>query len=145
MESGRVAKVDIFNGVAAQVQIKGMSTWNHSGGGRRVIEAPETFDAEFVEKLPGILEGGEIEIAGALKPDDPGQVLARAAFVAGTQYTEGQFRLFVNGLQYYTPDSATIPASKVWFSKKPDAVGADASAVAAVSMTLVVNGQLKLV
>lgn len=140
MESGRLGKIDIGG-----VQLLGMATWNHSGGSRRIIEAPETFDAEYVEKLPGIIEGGEIEVTGVLKIGDPGLDLLIAKFIAGTTYIHDGIKFHVNSTDFYTPEEALTPPSNCWMSKKPDAVNHEASGICAVSMTFVVSGQLELV
>jgi len=139
--SGRLASLDVGGST-----LSGAMSWNHSGGVRRVIEAPETFDADYVEKLPGMIEGGEIEVTGLITDIDDAVWLALiAAFHAGTTYAAAGIKFFINATDYFTPDNALTPAPYVFLSKCPDAVVHEASGTAQISMTFTVNGQMELV
>lgn len=138
--NGRLASVDIGGST-----LSGAMSFTHSGGVRRVIEAPETFDADYIEKLPGILEGGEIEVTGAITNiDDTVWLALVTAFHAGTKYAHDAAKFFVDGTDYYTPEETLTPASNIWLSKCPDAITHEASGVAQISLTFTVSGQLEL-
>ncbi len=138
--TGRLAKVDIGGSALA-----GAMSFTHSGGVRRSIEAPETFDADYIEKLPGMLEGGEMVVTGAITNiDDAVWAALVAKFHAGTTYIHDAAKFFINTTDYYTPEESLSPASNIWLSLCPDAITHEASGVAQITMTFTVSGQLEL-
>ena len=141
MISGRLASV-----LVGAAELVGSMSWNYSGGIRRVIEAPETFDAAYIEKLVRQIEGGEIEVTGAITNiDDPAWLALITAFHVGTTYAYDGIKFFINATDYLTPDNALSPTPYVWLSKCPDAIVHEASGVAQISLTFVVCGQMELV
>ena len=141
MISGRLASV-----MVGANELNGVLNYSYSGGTRTVIEGPPYFDAAYLERLPGHLIGGDIEVSGTIADIDGTAWLALiAAFHAGTTYAAAAIKFFINATDYLTPDDALVPAPYVWLTKCPDAVVIDAADVAKVSMTFAVSGQMELV
>ena len=141
MISGKLASIDVGGS-----ELVGVMNYSHSGGTRTVIEGPPYMDAAYLERLPGHLIGGDIEVSGVIADIDNAVWLALiAAFHAATTYAYDGIKFFINATDYITPDNALVPAPYVWLTKCPDAVVIDAADVAKVSMTFGVSGQMELV
>lgn len=140
--SGRLSHVKV-----GANDLAGAMSFSHSGGIRRVVEAPETFDADYIEKIPGMLEGGEIEVTGVITDiDDTAWIALIAAFHAGTTYANTEIKFYVNATDYLEPDATEgfLPASHVFLTKCPDAIVHEAAGVAQISLTFAICGQMIL-
>lgn len=121
------------------VVIAEMATWSYSGDLRDSIEAPETYDIDYIESYGGTPKGGDIEISGMLKIADTGQVLAKTKFDANTEMAD--LKLYIDATHWILPDASLTPVSKAYFTKVT-AIDHDASGVVMVSMSAKVTGAM---
>lgn len=145
VKAGYLAKVEISSGN----QILGAGNWSYSGEVRDTHESTHFNTSGYKIDTPLMISGGEITISGDFRLNDiSGRDAIDAAFRAGTELRD--FRLYVDGNSYYTPDDTlftgeSTTGSYVVITKAPSTASFDTAGVGTMEFTAKVTGALLLV
>jgi len=129
VKNGRYAKVTINDVIVSE-----MGQYSLSGFNRDVLE--HTSFGDVMKKfIAGHVDGGEISLSGYYDVTSASQRALEAACEAGTIFTPGQIKIYIDANYYFTSDT-----NGTMFVTKANSVGMDKYGIGTTEYTIKVCG-----